>query len=324
MDQQTLITFLVLVFATVFLLSQVIIVPAFGTERQERKRIRKRLQQIAAEGRYAPTSLLRQEYLKQLSPIEKWLDTLPGTRALNRLIEQSGQMYPAYRVMLMSLTLALAGGGLVWTFSHHAIATAVVLVATGSLPFINLIRKRRKRLEAFEAQLPEALELVVRALRAGNPFNVAMSFISDEIEGPVAEEFGLTVDEIKYGRDVNRAFLYLLDRVPSMSLMAMATAIFIQRETGGNLAEVLEKISSVLRGRFRFHRRVRTLTAEGRISAWVLALIPFLLFAALNLINPEYMESMLGTVAGQRLLVWGLVLLVIGILWMNRMIRIRI
>jgi tight adherence protein B len=131
MDQQTLITFLALVFGTIFLLSQVIIVPAFGTERHERKRIRKRLEQIAAEGRYAPTSLLRQEYLKQLSPIEKWLDTLPGTTTLNRLIEQSGQMYPAYRLLLKSLFLALAGGGLVWVFAHNLIAALVVSAVSG-------------------------------------------------------------------------------------------------------------------------------------------------------------------------------------------------
>ena len=324
MDQQTLISFVALVFGTVFLLSQLIIVPTFGTERQERKRLARRLTQIAAEGTYKPVSLVREQYLKQLSPLERWLDSLPGAESLNRLIEQSGQMYPAYRLLVASLALGVAAGFVTWNFSHHLVATAVLVAVGLWLPYGRLTGRRRKRLDLFEQQLPEALDLMVRALRAGHPFDVAMSFIGKEMDDPVGHEFGLTFDEIRYGREIDRAFLYLIDRVPSMSLMGMATAIFIQRETGGNLSEVLQKISSVLRSRFRFRRRVKTLSAEGRISAWVLALIPFLLFGALTLMNPDYMDSLTGSEQGRSLLTVGVVLLTIGILWINQLIKIRI
>jgi len=324
MDQQTLISFIALVFGAVFLLSQLIIVPTFGTERQERKRLARRLEQIAAEGAFKPISLVREHYLKQLTPLERWLDALPGARAVNRLIEQSGQMYPAYRLVLASLVLGVTTCIVTWTLSHHALATAVFLAVGLSLPFLRVSQRRRKRLDAFEEQLPEALDLMVRALRAGHPFDTAMSFIGQEVEAPLGQEFAMTFDEIRYGRDVERAFLYLIERVPSMSLMGMATAIFIQRETGGNLSEVLEKISGVLRGRFRFRRRVKTLSAEGRISAWVLAMIPFLLFGSLTLMNPDYMESLIGTEQGRGLLMFGVVLLTVGIFWISKLIHIRV
>lgn len=324
MDTETLLIFLGLVFVTVFLLSQLLIVPTFGTDRAERRRLRQRLEQIAADADFTPVSLVRQEYLKELRGIERWLESMPWAPPLQSLIERSGQMYPSYRLLLRCLLLGLSGLGVGWLVSDRIGIALVAGVIAALLPIARLRKRRQQRIAEFEAQLPEALELMARALRAGNPFSVAVSFIAEQMEGTVAEEFRLTHTEIKYGRDVNQAFLYLIDRVPSMSLMAMTTAVIIQRETGGNLGEVLDKIASVLRSRFKFQRRVRTLTAEGRISAWVLALIPLLLFAALSMIDPEYVGTLTGTVAGQRLLTVGVVLLGLGMFWMSRLIRIEV
>jgi tight adherence protein B len=148
-----------------------------------------------------------------------------------------------------------------------------------------------------------------------------MHYIAQEMQDPIAKEFGITFEEMNYGRDVREAFNYLLIRVPSMNLIAATTAILIQRETGGNLAELLDKTSDLLRKRFRFQRRVKTITAENRMSAWVLALLPFVVFLAISLGSPDYVKPMFYTNMGHLLLAGGLVLQVIGSLWVRKQIN---
>ena len=126
----------------------------------------------------------------------------------------------------------------------------------------------------FEEQLPDAIDTMTRALRAGHPFPAALKMIGDEFDDPVAAEFDLTFGDINYGNDVRRAMLGLLSRIPTVTVMALVTAVLVQKESGGNLAEILERISAVIRGRFKLYRKIKTLSAEGRMSAWVLAMVP--------------------------------------------------
>ena len=165
---------------------------------------------------------------------------------------------------------------------------------------------------------------MTRALRAGHPFNETLQMVSKEMDEPIASELGMTFDEINYGVDVRQAFQNLLARVPSMSLMALVTSVLVQRETGGNLAEILDKISKVIRGRFRFQRRVRTLSAEGRLSAWVLALVPFGLFGMIAVTNPGYLTVLITEPVGRKLIVTALVLMVIGSVWIRKLLRIEV
>jgi tight adherence protein B len=144
------------------------------------------------------------------------------------------------------------------------------------------------------------------------------------MDDPVAHEFGLTFNEISYGNDVRRALLGLLSRVPSVTVMALVTSILVQKETGGNLAEVLEQIAKVVRGRFRFHRKVKTLTAEGRMSAWVLATVPMILFATIWTTTPDYLPILIEDPRGQNLIIYGAISGVIGIAWIRRIIRIEV
>lgn len=325
MDQYTLVIFLLLVFGTVLLLSQIIIIPTFGSSAQESRRLQKRLLEIDSYNREASVvSLVREEQLRHMGAFERWLDALPWTPPLQRLLDQTGRRTPAYRLVLLMGGLALAAAGAAWFFTRNPWIALGVGVMAGFVPLLKLRRERGKRLAKFEEQLPDALDLMVRALRAGTPFNAAMSFVSLEMGGPVAEEFGLTFDEINYGRDVSQAFNLLILRVPSLSLMAMTTSISIQRETGGNLAEVLEKISLLLRGRFRFQRQVRTLTAEGRLSAWILGLIPLFLFMAMASMQPEVYEKFFHTDLGVFLTKLGVGLMVVGMIWIARLIDIEV
>ena len=158
------------------------------------------------------------------------------------------------------------------------------------LPVVWLKKQISKRLDKFEEQLPEALEMMSRALRTGYPFMDCLKMVSTDMNEPISQEFGMTYVEINYGRDVEVAFALMIERVPSLSLIAMTTAILIQRETGGNLSEVILNISSVLKGRFKLQRRIKTLSAEGMMSAWAMLLLPLALFGVLNLVSPGYFD----------------------------------
>lgn len=321
MDQSKLIIFLILVFGTVFLLSQVILVPSFGTKSKESRQIRKRLLNVTEHlGAIEQQSLVRQKYLRSLTPLERWLESLPGAEELESLLEQAGKNYPAYRVILTMLGLGIAAGIVAWYTTAHAYATVAAILLVGWLPMMILKSDRDKRMVLFEEQLPEALDMMTRALRAGYPFNEAMRYISKEMDDPIGHEFGVTFEEINYGRDIKQAFNYLIMRVPSTNLIAATTAIIIQRETGGNLAELLEKISDILRKRFRFQRKVKTITAEARASAWVLSLLPFVVFLAIAIQNPDYIKPLFDTERGNMLLGVGLALQVVGAFWVRKQI----
>ncbi|MCX7102410.1 MAG: type II secretion system F family protein, partial [Methylobacter sp.] len=269
-------------------------------------------------------SLVRQKYLRELSSIEAFLESLPGANFIEELLEQGGKSYPGYVVMLVMLVLSIVVGGLTWHFTLNFYFTIIAIVLAGYIPIAKLKSDRKKRLEQFEEQLPDALDMMTRALRAGYPFNEAMHYISVEMKPPISKEFGITFEEINYGRDIKQAFSFLLLRVPSMNLITATTAILIQLETGGNLAELLDKTSDILRKRFRFQRRVKTITAENRMSAWVLSLLPFVLFLVISIRSPEYVKPLVNTEMGHLILGVGFILQVIGAFWVRKQINFEI
>jgi tight adherence protein B len=313
----------VLIFAAVSLLSAGLISSLTGTAE---RRLRARLAQVRDEGDQGarPASLIREKYLRQLSPLERLLEEQPGMRTLSRLCEQAGYVTPAYRVILVSLVAAVAVALLVLTFSAGNLLYALLGFAAGlPLPLVRILSQRRQRISRFEEQLPDALDLMSRALRAGMPFMESMKFVSEEMPAPIADEFRITWSHINYGIDMKGSFADLLERMPSVSLRAMTTAVLVQRETGGNLAEILDKISEVLRARFRFQRRLRTLTAEGRMSAIVLITMPFALAAVLSVSSPTYLPILLKDPTGQKIVGAGLAFMAIGILWIRKLIQLK-
>jgi tight adherence protein B len=325
MTQDGILIYLGLVFAAVFLLSQGLIVPAFGESRKARQRLRKRIADIEREADGdGVASLLRQRYLGNLSPTERSLEQLPGMDRLRQFIEQSGNTTLAYRLVLTSVVLAIVAGFVAWTFTRVELAGLGAFCLAATLPILKISRDRAVRLAKFEEQLPDAIDIIRRALIAGHPFNASLKLVADDSQDPIAREFELTFADINYGNDVRRAMLGLLGRVPSVTVMAFVTSVLVQKETGGNLAEILDQIANVVRGRFRFQRRVRTLSAEGRMSAWVLALTPLILFAAIWMLNPDYLPLLLNDPLGGKIafgaFIWG----GIGILLLRRIIRIEV
>jgi len=317
--------FLGLVFLAVFLLTQGMTVPVFGESGKMRKRLLARLSSVGTGSARADFgSLLREKYLRELSPLERGLETLPGMARLAQALEQSGSDTPAYRIFLLSIVFAVLAGLFAWTITRLPLFTMGLGLVGFSLPYIKIVRDRARRLAKFEEQFPEALDVIKRALKAGHPFTQALKLVSEDMEDPVGREFDLLFSAINYGGDVRAALLGLLERVPSVSVMAMVTAVLVQKETGGNLAETFERITAVIRGRFKLHRRVRTLSAEGRLSAWILAFVPMVLFVVISFTTPSYLPELFKTQLGKNLLVAATCLGVVGILWIRRIIRIQV
>ena len=317
--------FILLVFATVALLMQGLVVPVFGESAKTRKKLKKRIAEIeSASEEESISSLLREKYLRRLSPLERRLESLPAMEAVATQIEQAGHKFLAYRLVLLSLAIGVTALLASWAYSRMPVVAIVAALLATYLPFMKISIDRVKRMRAFEEQLPDAIDTMKRALRAGHPLGATLKLVADEMDDPVAGEFELTFGEINYGNDVRRAMLGLLSRVPSVTVMALVTSILVQKETGGNLSEILEKISAVIRGRFRFQRKVQTYSAEGRMSAWVLALVPLTLFVALWLTSPDYLSGLLEDPRGRNMIAYGGVSGVVGIFWIRKILRIEV
>jgi tight adherence protein B len=269
-------------------------------------------------------SLVRERYQRKRSPLEDALLRLPGMESLQVLLDQSGSTTPPHHVVLGCFASAAAAGfaGLLLLGWGPG---PVVLAMLGTMaPIMWLQNKRKRRLGLFEEQLPDALTVMARALRAGMPFTEALNVVAQELKEPASKEFGIVFTEINYGGDARSALLGLLERVPSVAVMALVTTVLIQRETGGNLAEVLDKLAAVVRERFRFQRSVRTLSAEGRLAGWILSLLPFGMAAVLSILNPDFIPMLTKDPTGRELILWAFGLIVIGILWLKKIVKIDV
>lgn len=317
--------FALLVFFTVVLLLQGTVVPVFSDSRKMGKRIQARLQRLANEsGGPEFTSLLREKYLRDLSAFERVLESMPAMERLARVLEQAGMQTRAYRIVSLSFVLSIAAAVIFWLFSRLWLIALLGAVIGMALPFLHVLRARAKRFARFEEQMPDAIDMIQRALKAGHPFGQCLKLVAEDMEQPIAGEFELTFADLSYGNDPRRALFGLLQRVPSVSVTALITAVMVQRETGGNLAENLAKISSVIRGRFRFQRRVKTLSAEGRMSGVILSMTPIVLFGVMWIFHPDYIALLTEHPRGPTLIWIAIAMGSMGILWIRQLVRLDV
>jgi tight adherence protein B len=225
------------------------------------------------------------------------------------------------QICLIAILAGMAIGGII---AGSAIFTATFGIVGAALPFLWIKRRQKKRLEAFQAQLPDAIDMLVSAMKAGYSFQAAMNFIGEETPAPLGPEFARFYDEQRLGLDVRSALLSLQARVDSMDLKMFVTAVLVQRESGGNLGEVLANISDIMRERFALQGELNTLTAESRLSARILAALPILVFLGMTLVNPGFVNPMLKQTAGQIMLVLAGVSVVLGYLVMVRIANIDV
>ena len=250
-------------------------------------------------------------------------DTAWGSRSAG-LIEQAGMKIGVSTLLIVAaLTMVICAFGAVAVFRLSVAAIPGGAIGA-ALPFLMLVRRRTQRMRRFEEQFPEALDLLSRAIRAGHAFTTAVGMVADEAPDPIGPEFKKAFDEQNFGLSLKEALGNLSQRVPLMDVHFFVTAVLIQRETGGNLSEILDNLSHVVRERFKILRQVRVYTAHGRLTGYVLLGLPAALAVALAFINPSHMDLLFKERMGQMMLMSAVVMQVIGYFWIRQVIKIEV
>jgi tight adherence protein B len=322
----TLLVMAVLIFVTVLLLLEGAYVMWRAHRGPEAKRMHSRLTALSATHDRTPqTLLLKERMLSELPLLERRLRSLPRMRSLDRAIVQSGLDWTVSKLLLASAMLFLVTLGILVAVLYQPWLTGlIVAAAAGILPVLYLNYRRNQRLRKIELQLPDSLDLITRALRAGHAFSSALKMAGEEMPDPAASEFRMVHDEVNFGVSLEQALSHLSERVPLTDLRYFVVAVLVQRESGGNLTEILTNLSTLIRERLRLMARVRVLSSEGRMSAWILGLMPFILAGIINLANPQFMSPLWKDPIGIVIVKNMLVLMAIGALIMRKIIKIRV
>jgi len=256
--------------------------------------------------------------------VDRLLARTPGIGGLGRLIAQSGVQTTPGAVVLASLGASFIAVMAVMIFVRTPLFIPVAAVVGLVAPTVWLMRRRSLRVRKFEEQFPDALDLMARGIRAGHAFQTALGMVSDELPSPVGPEFKKTFEQQNFGLPLREALNGLADRMPLLDIRFFVTAVTIQRESGGNLAEILENLAHVVRERFKIRRQVRTHTAHGRFTGYVLMALPAFLAVALTYINPEMMHLLFTEPMGRTMLMGAVIMQTIGFFWIRQVIKIEV
>jgi tight adherence protein B len=297
--------------------------PDHMAEKQFAQRL-KDLSGFESEVEGATSVVLTQAPSSALPLVDRFVGGTGAGSWLASLIEQSGVATNPAAVITMSLGAGLALGFVTLLFSHMLLAAIAAMCLGLVLPVLWLKIKRGRRMRTFEEQFPEALDLLSRAIRAGHAFQTAMGMVADELPAPVGVEFKKTFDQQNFGLPLQEALNGLAERMPHMDVKFFVTAVQIQRETGGNLAEILDNLANVVRERFKILRQVRVHTAHGRFTGYVLLGLPAFLAVALMFINPEHMQTLFTVKMGQMMVMGAIVMQAIGFIWIKQVIKIEV
>ena len=293
----------------------------------KQRRLDRRLQEISAPAtatRASVTDIVMRPEGGPLPAIDRLAANTRGGLWLGHLIKQSGVKTTPGAVAMASFGMAVLVGFLVAAFTRPAWAPFAGAVLGLALPTLILMKKRSMRLKKFEEQFPEALDLLSRAIKAGHAFQTAMGMVGDELPEPVGPEFRKTFEQQNFGLPLREALNAMSDRIPIIDVKFFVTAVLIQRETGGNLSEILDNLAHVVRERFKVLRQVRVHTAHGRFTGWVLLATPAALAVALSFINPEHMDLLFDERMGQQMLLGAVVMQTIGYFWIRQVIKIEV
>ena len=323
--------YLYYLFATLIFLAVVLLIEGAylvwnSSKGPEAERIARRLRTMSAgsHGEEHSISIVKERLLSKMPLMQRVLLQMPRVGAMDRLLQQSGVTWSVsdfFALTLLLFLVALFGASYLpmpWLF-RLVIAGVVALI-----PYLYVTRAKTKRLVRIEHQLPDALDLMGRALRAGHAFPTALKMVGDEMSDPIAAEFRVAFDEVNFGISMPEALMNLATRVPSTDLRYFVIAVLIQRETGGNLSELLASISAIIRDRIKLMGQVRVLSAEGKMSAWVLGLLPFGAALMIQLTNPKFLEVLYTDPGGRKMLAIVGVMMVLGVLAMRKIIHIRV
>ena len=294
----------------------------------ERRRIGKRMTDVTrplqAERASDDHALVKERIEGALPAVDRLAADTRYGNWVAMLIEQAGKKTGVSTVLLASLAL---GAALAFTLSsllRESWAMIPGFLLGASVPFFALVRMRTMRLRRFEEQFPEALDTLSRAIKAGHAFTTAVGMVADEAPDPIGPEFRKTYDEQNFGLPLKEALNNLAVRVPILDVRFFATAVLIQRETGGNLSEILDNLAYVVRERFKILRQVRVYTAHGRLTGYVLLGLPAALAIALSFINPEHINLLFTEQMGRLMIMGTVVMQTIGYMWIRKIVKIEV
>ncbi|SOZ37182.1 type II secretion system F family protein [Cupriavidus neocaledonicus] len=290
------------------------------------RRIEARLRALSAGGQVSAErlSILKKRMLSESPRMERLLMSVPRIGMLDRWLEQSGSTWSVAQLLGYCGLVVLCTVALVPLLPVPLPLMLAGAALAGILPVLHVIRLRQKRLKKLEAQLPDAVDMISRALRAGHAFSGALGMVGEEMKAPIGPEFRTTFEEINYGVALDEAMTNLAMRVPVNDLRYFVIAVLIQRESGGNLAEILDTIGNLVRERLKLFDKIRVLSAEGRLSAWILGLLPFCTAGLVMVVNPGFMRVLWQDPIGLQMVGGALFSMSMGVLWMRKIIRIRV
>jgi tight adherence protein B len=292
-----------------------------------RRTVGDRLQQLSG-GPVAPVdptdTLIRTHERGPLPVLDRVAKRATRGLAVDRWVQQSGLRLTISGLFLITMLLGVVGAIVALSFDHRWWAGAGGFVAGLAAPCLFVRSRRTARMNKFEEQFPEALDLMARAVRAGHAFGSGMKMVADEMHEPVGPEFRASFEEQNFGLSMKESLNNLALRVPLLDVRFFSTAVLIQRETGGNLAEILDNLANVVRERFKIRRQVRVHTAHGRFTGYVLLALPAFLAIALHFINPEHMEMLFKDKIGHTMIMAAIAMQTTGWFWIKRVIKIEV
>ena len=319
---------ILVVFAGAFLVTALLLAATGAGASQQLKETLARLDSVSVTSKQAmldETAIIkREELLSSIPWLDRWLRTMDIFGRVRLLLGQADLNWTAGGVLIASLGCAALAGAAVYLRTGVVFLSALLALLAASIPWLYVLYKRSRRFGAFEEMLPEALDMIVSALRAGHGLTSAIGTVAKEMGDPIAKEFRQCFDEQNFGLELRSAMLNLAARVPIQDVRIIVTAILVQKESGGNLAEVLDKVAAVIRDRFRLKRQIRVHTAQGRLTGWILACLPPVLGTGLYFMKPEYMSVLWKTPMGLKMLYGATVMTVIGALIIRKIVRVRV
>jgi tight adherence protein B len=317
------------IFICLFVLTMVCI--HLGTrylETRRKKRIAGMLQVSPGEAAVITTSLLRDRLnLSDGTSLERIFKSLDIVHKAEAMIQQAALAWSTTRLFRTMAVMALPGmlAGILFPVLLNVVVTSLVLAAFGaSLPYFYVRRQRSRRMGKLEAQLPDAMDFLSRSMRAGHAFTISIGMVGEDLPDPLGQEFRTLFNEQNLGASVNAAFANLTRRVPLLDMRFFSSAVLLQRQTGGNLSEILGRLSEVIRERFRLRGHVKAVSAHGRMTAGILSALPVVTAGALLLVAPGYLQGMFQDPDGKKLIGGAVLSQVIGNLIIRKIIKIKV
>ncbi|MBI1390664.1 MAG: hypothetical protein GC154_19715 [bacterium] len=297
-----------------------------GFAKSESRLVERRLDKLDKAAKSAAFQKQALELLKQQKDSEKYpiFSRFPPLMNLPLLFEQAGLPNGVQPWFIGTVFWTLIGGAAVWFITHNLLYALGGMLFMAALRYMGILMRRSKRLKRFEENFAQSLEIVSRSLRAGHPFSMGLYMVSTETPAPVSTEFGQIFHEVQMGLPLEDSLAALAARVPILDVRFFILTVMIHQQTGGDLAEVLDGLAGVIRDRFKIQGQVKALTAEGRLSGWVLSALPVFVFFVILLMNPDYIKVLITTELGRKMMYFAAGMQVVGMLLIRKIVNIRI